>query len=106
MSIHLDPFLPEVTNHGVGFFADVNGRRVRCLVETNVLKSLETGPASASQNGDLFKKNWSKIQKAVYQKIQQNNFESNGEIVLREADFDSYVPASSPNLPMTDLPTI
>jgi hypothetical protein len=89
MSIHLDAFNPEITEVGISFFADINGKRVRCLMSKEALNAFEKGSdTGTTEQIKLFKDHWSEIQKVTYSKIQKSSFQPDGDIILQSSDFE------------------
>jgi uncharacterized protein DUF1488 len=87
MSIHLNGLEPVETAEGVTFSADVNGRRIDCLVTTDALRSL------GSRSGrycsiEVFRAAWPPIRDAAHHKIRFAGLGSSPSLRVGPEDFD------------------
>jgi Protein of unknown function (DUF1488) len=87
VSIHLNGLEPVETADGVAFSADVNGRRVDCLVTIDALRSL------GSCNGrdgliEVFRATWPTIRDAAHHKIRSAELAGSLSLRLGPEDLD------------------
>jgi uncharacterized protein DUF1488 len=87
MSIHLNGLEPAETAEGVTFSADVNGRRIDCLVTTDALRSL--GSRSGRDcSVEVFRAAWPTIRDAAYHKIRFVGLVGSPSLRVGPEDFD------------------
>jgi Protein of unknown function (DUF1488) len=87
MSIHLNGLEPLETAEGVAFSADVNGRRVDCLITTDALRSLNN---CSGRDGsmEVFRATWPTIRDAAHHKIRSAGSGGSPSLRLGPEDFD------------------
>jgi Protein of unknown function (DUF1488) len=86
MSIHLDCFRAKLVKEGIRFGADVNGRRVRCIVTLEAIAKL-AGNDRSTDPKKLFKIQWPSIRDKAYEKIRARAFDPTETLVLTAEDF-------------------
>ncbi len=87
MSIHLNGLEPVETVEGVAFSADVDGRRVDCLVTAEALRSLNSC-RERDCSIEVFRAAWPTIRDAAHHKIRSAGPGSSPSLRVGPEDFD------------------